>query len=115
MNDFRTMGNEEIIRTMRRKLYNIICDHVKHFDDENAMKHIEMFMEGVSWAAGFRSTVTCDGEVYVYLKCVSLGAMKLYTAGYKVIDIRSEIITLRNSINRHYDKMRAAKCKGGMF
>lgn len=105
MIDFRTIRDEEIIRAVRRKLYNIICDHVRHFDDENTMKHIEMFMEGVSWAAGFRSTVTCDGEVYVYLKCVSLGAMKLYTAGYKVIDIRFEITTLRKSINRHYHKM----------
>lgn len=105
MIDFSRMRNEEIVRIVRRKLYNIICEHVKRYDDENALKHIEMFMEGVSWTVGFRSVVTCDGEVYVYLKCVSLGTMNLYTAGYKVIDIRSEITTLRNSINRHYHKM----------
>lgn len=110
MIDFRTMRNGEIVRVVRRKLYNIICEHVKHYDDENVLGHIEMFMEGVSWVAGFRYTVTCEGEVYVYLKCVSLGATKLYTTGYKVIDIRSEIITLRNSINRHYSKIWGVRC-----
>ena len=115
MIDFRTMRNEEIVRIVRRKLYSIICEHVKHCDDENVMKHIEMFMEGVSWAIGLRYAISANGEVYIYLKCLIWAGMKLYTAGYKVIDIRFEIITLRKSINRHYDKMRVAKCKGGEF
>ena len=109
---FSTMRNEEIVLAVRRKLYNIICEHVKNYDDENTMEHIEMFLEGVSWATGFRYAVTCDGEVYVYLKCLCWSAMKLYTAGYKVIDIRSEITTLRNSINRHYSKIWGVRCHG---
>ena len=105
MIDFRTMGNEEIVRNVRGKLYSIICEHAKHFDDENTMMHIERFLEGVSWATGLRYAISANGEVYIYLKCLSWAEIKLYTAGYKVIDIRSEIKTLRNSINRHYAKM----------
>lgn len=99
MIDFRTMRNEEIIRNVRRKLYNIICDHVKNFDDENAPVHIEMFMEGVSWATGLRYAVRRDGLVYVYLNCVE----------YIVFDVYLETKILRNSVNRHYAK------QGGMF
>lgn len=105
MIDFSRMRNEEIVRNVWRALYRIICEHVKNCDDENALEHVKNFMEGVSWTVGFRSVVTCDGEVYVYLKCVSLGTMNLYTAGYKVIDFYHEIKALRKSINRHYHKM----------
>lgn len=110
MIDFSTMRYEEIVRTVRRKLYKIICEHVKQYDDENAMEHIEMFLEGVSWATGLRYAVRADGEVYVYLKSLSWAAMKLYTAGYKVIDVPVEIKILRNSINRHYSKMWGVRC-----
>lgn len=109
MIDFRTMRNEEIIRTVRRKLYNIICEHVKQTDDENAMKHIEMFMEGVSWATGLRYAVRADGAVYVYLKGLSWAEMRLFDVWYNVIDVHLEIKILRNAINRHYHK------KGGKF
>lgn len=109
MIDFRTTRNEEIVRAVRRKLYNVICDHVKQYDDENAMKHIEMFMEGLSWATGLRYKVAGTGKVYVYLKGLSWAEMELFDAEYKVIDVYLEIKILRNSINRHYHKM------GGMF
>ena len=109
MIDFRTMRNEEIIRTVRRKLYNIICEHVKRYDDENAMKHIEMFMVGVSWATGLRYAVRADGAVYVYLKGLSWAEMRLFDVWYNVIDVHLEIKILRNAINRHYHK------KGGKF
>lgn len=111
MLDFRTVRNNEIIRAVRKKLYNIICDHVKHFDDENAMKHIEMFMEGVFWACGLRYAVRRDGKVYVYLKCLSFveKQMVVIEYEYEVIDIFIEIKILRNAINRHYHKM------GGKF
>ena len=102
MIDFRAMRNEEIIRTVRRKLYSIICEHVKHCDDENVMKHIEMFMEGVSWVTGLRYAVRADGVVYVYLKGLSRAEMRLF-------DVHLEIKILRNAINRHYHKM------GGKF
>lgn len=102
MIDFRTMRNEKIIRTVRRKLYSIICEHVKHCDDENVMKHIEMFMEGVSWVTGLRYAVRADGAVYVYLKGLSWAEMRLF-------DVHLEIKILRNAINRHYHKM------GGKF
>ena len=104
MIDFRTMRNGEIVRVVRRKLYNIICDHVKHHDDENAMEHIKMFMEGVSWATGLRYAVR-DGKVYVYLKCLYWFEMELFDIEYKVIDVYREIKILRNSINRHYSKI----------
>lgn len=104
MIDFRTMRNEEIVRNVRRKLYNIICEHVKNHDDENTMEHIEMFMEGVSWATGLHYAVRADGEIYVYLKGLS-GAEMLSNVLYKVIDIHLEIKILRNSINRHYSKI----------
>lgn len=109
MIDFRTMRNEEIIRTVRRKLYSIICEHVKHCDDENVMKHIEMFMEGVSWVTGLRYAVRADGAVYVYLKGLSWAEMRLFDVWYNVIDVHLEIKILRNAINRHYHKM------GGKF
>lgn len=109
MIDFSTMRNEEIIRTVQRKLRYIICDHVKNYDDENAMKHIEMFMEGVSWATGLRYAVRADGEVYVYLKGLSWAEMRLFDVWYNVIDVHLEIKILRNAINRHYHK------KGGKF
>lgn len=105
MIDIRTMRNEEIIRTVRRKLRYIICDHVKNYDDENAMKHIEMFMEGLSWATGLRYVVSADGEIYVYLKCLNRANMRLFDERYKVIDVHLDIKILRNSINRHYAKM----------
>ena len=105
MMDFRTQRNEDIVRNVRRKLYSIICEHVKHFDDENAMKHIEIFMEGVSWSTGLRYAVRADGEIYVYLKGLSWAEMRLFDVWYKVIDVHLEIKILRNSINRHYHKM----------
>lgn len=110
MIDFRTMRNEEIIRTVRRKLYNIICEHVKRYDDENAMKHIEMFMDGFSWAVDLRYTVTGTGKVYLYLKCLNWARMELVEIEYKVIDVHLEIKVLRNSINRHYDKIWGVRC-----
>ena len=103
MIDFSTMRNEEIVRNVRWKLHNIICEHVKHSDDENAMEHIEMFMEGVAWAKGL-SYVVRDGKVYVYLKCLNWSEMKLIEIEYEVINVYSEIRILRNSINRHYHK-----------
>lgn len=109
MIDFRTMRNEEIVRIVRRKLYRIISEHVKHCNDENAMKHILMFMRGVSWATGLQCSVRADGEVYVYLKCLSWAEMRTFEMEYKVIDVYLEIKILRNAINRHYHKM------GGMF
>lgn len=109
MIDFRTMRNEEIIRAVRRKLCKIICEHVKHYDDENALKHVEMFMEGVAWSTGLHYAVRGDGEIYVCLKCLDWAGMRLYTACYRVIDVYVEIKILRNAINRHYHKM------GGMF
>ena len=107
MIDFRTMRNEEIIRVVRRKLYGIVCEHVKQYNDENALKHIEMFMEGVSWATGLRYAVRGDGEVYIYLSCPQT---RLFVVWYEVIDVNLETKILRNSINRHYSKIR-----GGML
>lgn len=86
--------NKKIARKVRRKLYNIICEHVKHFDDEKAMEHIEIFMEGVSWATGLRYAVRRDGLVYIYLNLTT----------YIVLDVYLEIKILRNSVNRHYAK-----------
>lgn len=102
MIDFRTMRNEEIIRAIRRKLYNIICEHVKHYDDEYALNHIEMFLKGVSWTTGLHYVVRADGEVYVSLK----GLLDVW---YEVIDVHLEIKVLRNSINRHYNKIRGVR------
>lgn len=111
MIDFRTMRNEEIIYAVRRKLYSIICEHVRQYDDENAMKHVEMFLEGVSWTAGLRYAVR-DGKVYVYLKCGCTGLKWncLFDIEYKVIDVYLEIKILRNSINRHYSKIWEVRC-----
>lgn len=103
MIDFRTMRNEEIVRSVRRKLCEIICEHVKHYDDENALKHIEMFMEGVAWARGLRYAIW-DGKVYVYLTCLNRDEMCLFNVCYEVSDFHLEIKTLRKSINRHYHK-----------
>lgn len=105
MIDFRTMRNEEIVRNVRGKLYNIICDHIKQNDDENVMEHIEMFMEGVSWATGLRYIVTGTGKVSVFLKYLNWSAMKLVEIECKVINVYFEIKILRKSINRHYHKM----------
>lgn len=105
MIDFRTMRNGEIVRVVRRKLYNIICDHVKHHDDENAMEHIKMFMEGVSWATGIRYKVSGNGKVYLYLKCLLWSEIGLVELEYEVINVPFEIKTLRKSINRHYSKI----------
>lgn len=104
MIDFRTMRNEEIICAVRRKLFNIICEHVRHSDDENAMEHIEKFMEGVAWTTGLRYAVRA-GKVYVYLKCLNFYAMKLIEIEYEVINVYFKIKILRKSINRHYHKM----------
>lgn len=109
MIDFRTMRNEEIICAVRRKLYNIICEHVRQYDDENAMKHVEMFLKGASWATGLRYAVR-DGKVYVYLKCLYWFEMELFDIEYKVIDVYLEIKILRNSINRHYSKIWGVRC-----
>lgn len=106
MIDFRTMRNEEIIRVVRRKLYKIICGHVKHCNDENVMVHILMFMRGVSWATGLRYSIRANGEVYVYLKCLNGSAMEVVEIEYKVINVNYERNILRKSINRHYYKMR---------
>lgn len=110
MIDFRTMRNEEIIRVVRRKLYGIVCEHVKQYNDENALKHIEMFMEGVSWATGLRYAVRADGKIYVYLKGLSWAEMRLFDVWYEVIDVHIEIKILRNSINRHYSKIWGVCC-----
>lgn len=91
--------NKKIVRKVRRKLYNIICEHVRQFDDEKAMEHIEIFMEGVSWATGLRYVVRHDGLVYIYINC----------AAYLVIDVYIETKILRNSVNRHYDKQGCPK------
>ena len=110
MIDFSIMRNEEIVRNVRWKLHNIICEHVKNYDDENAMKHIEMFMEGLSWATGLRYVVSADGEIYVYLKCLNRAEMRLFDERYKVIDVHLDIKILRNSINRHYSKIWGVRC-----
>lgn len=104
MIDFSAMRNEEIVRIVRRKLYSIICEHVKHCDDENVMKHIEMFMEGVSWATGLRYATRRDGLVYVYLNRSTQAQVKLYRVECFVIDVYLETKILRNSVNRHYAK-----------
>ena len=104
MIDFSSARNEKIIRAVRRKLYNIICEDVKHYDDENTMKHIEMFMEGVSWATGIRYRLTDVGKVYVYLRCLLWPEMKVVEVEYRVINVHFELRTLRKSINRHYHK-----------
>lgn len=104
MIDLSRMRNEEIVHIVRRKLYRIICEHVKNCDDENTMEHIERFLEGVSWAAGLRYAVRADGEVYVYLQCLNWSSMQVFYITYVVIDIYIEIKILRNSINRHYYK-----------
>ena len=103
MIDFRSVRNEKIIRAVRRKLYNIICEDVKHYDDENALKHIEMFMEGVSWATGLRYAVKASGEVYLYFRST-------FDVWCTVIDVYLEIKILRNSINRHYSKIWGVSC-----
>lgn len=102
MADYSSIINSNIARKMRRKLYNIICEHVKHCDDENALEHIEMFMEGLSWGTGLRYGVRGGGVVYVYLRGVDWVETHL-------IDVYLEIKTLRKSINRHYAK------QGGLF
>lgn len=97
MVDYSGIINEKIVRKIRRKLYNIICEHVKNFDDENALEHIEMFMEGLSWGTGLRYGVRADGAVYVYLR--GLDWVETH-----IIDVYIEIKILRNSVNRHYAK-----------
>lgn len=104
MTDYSRIINKKIVRKIRRKLYNIICDHVKNFDDENALEHIEMFMEGVSWATGLRYATRRDGLVYVYLNRSTQTQVKLYRVEYFVIDVYLETKILRNSVNRHYAK-----------
>lgn len=105
MIDFSRMRNEEIVRNVRRKLYRIICEHVKNCDDENTMEHIERFLEGVSWSTGLNYRVWPSGEVHVYLRSLSWAEMRLFYITYAVIDIYIEIKMLRNSINRHYYKI----------
>lgn len=102
MVDFSRMSDEAIVRNVRRKLYGIIYEHVKNFDDENTLSHVKNFIEGVSWATSLPCEVRGDGEVYVYL-IKSAGGEGLCTE-YKVIDLYIEIKILRNSINRHYYK-----------
>lgn len=104
MADFSGVINESIIRKIRRKLYGIICEHVKNCDDENAMEHIKRFLEGVSWATGLQCEVRGNGEVYVYLKSASGEGFSLLCIEYKVVDIYIDTRILRNSINRHYHK-----------
>lgn len=99
MLDSSGIKNEVFIRKLRRKLYAIICEHVRNFDDENAKAHVERFMEGVSWATGLRYDVRADGMVYVYIGDLFI------LVEYEVIDIYIETKILRNSINRHCDKM----------
>lgn len=101
MVDFSRMSNEAIVRNVRRKLYGIICEHVKNFDDENTLSHVKNFMEGVSWTTSLPYEVCADGRVYVYLKDPN---DSLYVIEYKVADIYIDIRILRNSINRHYYK-----------
>lgn len=110
MIDFSRMRNEEIVRNVWRELYRIICEHVKNYDDENAREHIERFLEGVSWATGLTCEVRGDGEVYVYLRSGSWEGFSLLCIEYKVIDIYIEIKILRNSINRHYNKIWGVRC-----
>lgn len=99
MADFSNIINKKISRLMRRKLYGIICEHVKNFEDENALAHVKNFMEGVSWATGLRCAVRGDGVVYVYLRDSDLVRKSVL-----LIDVYVEIKILRNSINRHYYK-----------
>lgn len=103
MIDLSTMRNDEIVRNLRKDLYRTICEHVRHCGDENTMKHVEAFMEGVSSASGLRYAVR-DGKVYAYLKCLVCPDMELVVAEYEVINIYFEITILRNSINRHCHK-----------
>lgn len=114
MMDLCRMRNEEIVRNVWRALYRIICEHVKNCDDENAMEHIERFLEGVSWATGLRYAVRADGEVYVYLQCLSWQSMRLFEIECEVIDVYVEIKILRNAINRHYEKWVVPKINGGV-
>lgn len=114
MIDFSSMRNEEIVHNLCRELYIIICEHVKHFDDENIMEHIKMFMDGVSWAKGLYYAVR-GGKVYIYLKCLIWAEMRLAEVEYKVIDVYFESKTLRKSINRHYHKNRILYKKGVGF
>lgn len=105
MADYSGIINEKIVRKIWRKLYNIICEHIKNFDEENVMEHIEMFMEGVSWATGLRYEIWRDGIVYVYLNRPTYPQVKLYRVEYNfVIDVYLETKILRNSVNRHYAK-----------
>lgn len=104
MADFSGIINESIARKIRRKLYGIICEHVRNFDDESVKDHVERFLEGVSWATGLNCKVRGDGEVYVYLKSASGEGFSLLCIEYKVIDLYIEIKILRNSINRHFYK-----------
>lgn len=110
MIDFSTMRNEEIVRNVWRELYRIICEHVKNYDDENAMEHIERFLEGVSWATGLRYAVRADGDVYVYLQVLNWPAMRLHEIECEVLNIYVEVKILRNSINRHYEKIWGVPC-----
>lgn len=102
MADYSGIINEKIARKIRRKLYSIVCEHVKNFDDEKALEHVKNFMEGVSWATGLRYKVLGGGTVYVYLSCFSRSEMNL--SRYRVLNVYTEVKILRNSINRHYHK-----------
>lgn len=102
MIDFSKMRGKEILRVLRRKLYGIVCEHVKNFDDENVLGRVERFLEGVSWVSGLRYAVRGDGEVYVYLKGPDHGSTRLYEI--EVLDVCIETKILRNSVNRHYYK-----------
>lgn len=95
---------EVFIRKLRRKLYGIVYECVKNFDDENAKEYVARFLEGVSWATGLTFEVRGDGEVYVYLEIDMGEGFSLLCLEYKVIDIYIEIKILRNAINRHYYK-----------
>ena len=102
--NFSRKKNEAIIRKLRRKLYGIVYECVKNFDDENANEYVERFLEGVSWASNLRYDVRGAGVFYVYLDGISWPEKKLYVYAYRIFDAYNEIRILRKSINRHYAK-----------
>lgn len=104
MVDYGGVMNGSFIRKMRRKLYGIVYECVKNFDDENAKEYVERFLEGVSWASGLRYDVRGHGVFYLYLNGYSWPSKKLYVYTYRIVDVYNETRILRKSINRHFYK-----------
>lgn len=107
MAECRKAKNIEIVDIVRKKMRNIISEHVRYAVDECAEMHLKFFMEGFCW----RTDVYCEfeenGDVFLILPYREPPAV--FKWPYYLLNINEEVKALRKSINRHYAK------QGGMF